>query len=97
MIAGGMLTAGSFFISGFLELEMMKTYAKLPAVGESHIHLLNNLPCHVSVQLSNQTGLIREVAIDGLANMVLTDLSPDVYSLEMEVPLEHFSDVAFQS
>jgi len=93
MIAGGMLTAGSFFISGFLELEMMKTYAKIPAVGESHVHLLNNLPCHVSVQLTNQSGLVREVAIDSLANMVLTDIDPANYELDMEVSPTCLPDV----
>jgi len=85
MIAGGFLTAGAFFISGFLELEMMKTYANVPGVGVSHLHLINNLPCHVSVQLSNQTGLVREVAIESLANMVITDLEPNQFSLDMEV------------
>jgi len=85
MTAGGILTACSFFISGFLELEMMKTYAKIPTVGTSHIHFLNNIPCHVSLQLSNNTGLIHEQAIDALENLVLRDLDPGKYSLDMEV------------
>jgi len=85
MIAGGFLTAGAFFISGFLELEMMKTYAKIPTAGVSHLHILNNLPCHVSIQLSNETGLVREVAVESLANMVIMDLEPNKFSLDMEV------------
>eukprot|EP00092_Neocalanus_flemingeri_P007656 GFUD01008266.1.p1 GENE.GFUD01008266.1~~GFUD01008266.1.p1 ORF type:complete len:713 (-),score=214.65 GFUD01008266.1:317-2455(-) len=85
MTAGGILTAASFFISGFLELEMMKTYAKIPAVGFSEIHFMNNIPCHVSLQLSNGTGLVQEEAIDKLENMVLRNLEPGKYSLDMEV------------
>jgi len=85
MTAGGILTACSFFISGFLELEMMKTYAKIPAVGSSHLHFMNNIPCHVSLQLSNDTGLVHEEAMDALENLVLRDLEPGQYSLDMEV------------
>jgi len=85
MTVGGILTAAAFFVSGFLELEMMKTYAKIPAVGFSDIHFMNNIPCHVSLQLSNSTGLVHEEAIDALENMVLRDLEPGKYSLDMEV------------
>ena len=85
MTVGGILTALSFFISGFLEIEMMKTYAKIPAVGFSDIHFMNNIPCHVSLQLSNATGLVHEEAIDALENMVLRNLDPGKYSLDMEV------------
>merc|ERR1719244_736630 len=85
MTAGGILTACSFFTSGFLELEMMKTYAKIPAVGSSHLHFMNNIPCHVSLQLSNDTGLVHEEAMDALENLVLRDLEPGQYSLDMEV------------
>ena len=85
MTAGGILTACSFFISGFLELEMAKTYAKIPAVGSSHLHFMNNIPCHVSLQLSNGTGLVYEEAMDSLENLVLHDLDPGQYSLDMEV------------
>jgi len=85
MSVGGILTAFSFFISGFLELEMMKTYAKIPAAGFSDIHFMNNIPCHVSIQLSNDTGLVREEAIDSLENLVLRNLEPGKYSLDMEV------------
>jgi len=85
MTVGGILTAGAFFISGFLELQMMKTYAKMPAAGFSDIHFMNNIPCHVSLQLSNATGLVHEEAIDSLENMVLRDIEPGKYSLDMEV------------
>jgi hypothetical protein len=32
MSVGGLLTASSFFISGILEYEMMKTYAKVSII-----------------------------------------------------------------
>ena len=57
---------------------MMKTYAKISTVGTSHIHFLNNILCHVSLQLSNNTGLIHEQAIDALENLVLRDRSKEV-------------------
>jgi len=63
----------------------MKTYAKIPAVGSSHLHFMNNIPCHVSLQLSNASGLVHDEAIDALENMVLRDLEPGKYSLDMEV------------
>jgi len=85
MTVGGILTGAAFFISGFLEIEMMKTYAKIPAVGSSHLHFMSNIPCHVSLQLSNGTGLVHEEAIESLENLVLRDLEPGQYSLDMEV------------
>merc|ERR1719431_2048360 len=85
MTVGGILTGAAFFISGFLEIEMMKTYAKVPAVGSSHLHFMSNIPCHVSLQLSNATGLVHEEAIESLENLVLRDLEPGQYSLDMEV------------
>jgi len=85
MTVGGVLTAAAFFVSGFLEMEMMKTYARIPAVGFSDIHFMNNIPCHVSLQLTNSSGLVHEEAIEGLENMVLKDLQPGRYSLDIEV------------
>jgi len=93
MTVGGILTAAAFFISGFLEIEMMKTYAKVPTVGSSHLHFMNNIPCHVSLQLSNTTGLVHEEAIDALENMVLRDLEPGKYSLDMEVSSTCLPDI----
>jgi len=92
MIVGGLLTSGSFFISGFLELEMMKTYAKIPASGESHLHLLNNLPCNVSINLSNSDALVREVNVDEWSNLAVMDLNPGSLSLNMEVPSDCLPD-----
>jgi len=96
MTVGGILTAAAFFVSGFLEIELMKTYAKVPAVGSSHLHFMNHIPCHVSLQLSNSTGLVHEEAIDALDNMVLRDLEPGKYSLDMEVSPTCLPDIINQ-
>jgi len=93
MTVGGILTAAAFFVSGFLEIELMKTYAKVPAVGSSHLHFMNHIPCHVSLQLSNSTGLVHEEAIDALDNMVLRDLEPGKYSLDIEVSSTCLPDI----
>jgi len=93
MVVGGMLTAASFVISGFLELNMMKTYADLPSHLESHVHLMNNLPCHVSVQISNYTGFVNEVSIEGFDNLVITDLVESTYTLDMEVSPSCLPDI----
>jgi len=86
MTAGGMLTAASFFISGFLELEMAKTYAKLPVMGESHLHLMNNLPCHVNLRITNETGIIRDTGIEEMSNVVLRNLAPNAtFMVDMQV------------
>jgi len=50
---GGLCVAGSFVISGFLEIEMSKTYAKVPIEGESHLYMVNSLPCPVNVQFES--------------------------------------------
>jgi len=55
MCFGGILCALSFVISGILELELQKTYAKIPATGLSDIHLMNNIPCTVQISLANYT------------------------------------------
>ena len=87
MCAGGFLTAASFFISGFLELQMQKTYAKIPTMSESHLHLMNNLPCHVSIRISNETGIVSDIGIDEMDNMVLRDLNAPngIFDVDMKV------------
>jgi len=89
MTAGGILTASSFIISGMLELEMEKTYAKIPMVGEAHLNVMNSLPCHVILRLTNGTDNLNVVQDgitieDGMAN-VLKSISPGTYSLEAEI------------
>jgi len=88
MTAGGLLTASSFIISGFLELQMEKTYAKIPVIGEAHLNVMNSLPCHVALVLTNGTNanIVQDgITIEnGMAN-VLKDITPGTYSLEAQV------------
>ena len=74
MTFGGLLTASAFIISGILELQMMKTYAKVPMAGEAHLHVMNSLPCHVAMQLTNGSGLIAETVIKVDKDLGLPDV-----------------------
>ena len=85
MCFGGILCAVSFVISGILELELQKTYAKIPAQGSSDIHLMNNIPCTVRVSLMGGPGQLDE-EIMSLENHILRDIdSNGSYSLKMSV------------
>merc|ERR1712076_13796 len=85
MSVGGIITAISFFASGFLELNMHDTYAKIPTEGMSNIHFMNSLPCMVSLQLHNNDGLMQEYTINGLENFVVENIEHGKYLLDMEV------------
>jgi len=96
MCAGGFLTAASFFISGFLELQMQKTYEKVPHVGEAHMHFMNNLPCHVNVRVTNDIGAIigDDIGVDALSNAFMRDITPGVeYTVDMEVSVSCLPDI----
>lgn len=45
LTAGGMLAAISFGISGFVELELEKTYPILPSDNQAHVRFFNSFPC----------------------------------------------------
>ena len=85
MSVGGIITALSFFASGFLELNMHDTYAKIPVEGMANIHFMNGLPCQVSLQLHNNGGLIQEYNINSLENFVVENIEHGKYLLDMEV------------
>merc|ERR1711976_361237 len=85
MAVGGIITACSFFVSGFLELQMQDTYAKVPHEGFSNIHLMNSLPCVVSIELHNENGLVHEETIMELHNHVIYNLEAGHYMLDMQV------------
>ena len=85
MSVGGIITALSFFASGFLELNMHDTYAKIPTEGMSNIHFMNSLPCMVSLQLHNNDGLKHEYTINSLENFVVENIEHGKYLLDMEV------------
>lgn len=85
MAVGGIITALSFFASGFLELRMQETYAKIPAEGFSNVHVMNSIPCMVSVQLHNGTGLVYEDTVSELHNHVIYNIEAGKYLLDIQV------------
>ena len=85
MCFGGILCALSFVISGILELELQKTYAKIPAAGLSDLDLMNNIPCSVQISLMGGTEQLDE-EIFSLKNHILRNIESDgMYSLKMSV------------
>jgi len=82
MTVGGILTAGSFFLSGFLELNLQPTYAKLPALSESHVFVVNSLPCNISVQL-DRNGHTHDFMVPSLASFVKDQIDPEVYNVKV--------------
>jgi len=83
MTVGGILTAASFFISGFLELELQKTYANVPTELESHIFVVNSLPCNISVQLE-RNGHTHDFMVPSLASFVKDQIDPEVYNVKVK-------------
>ena len=82
---GGILCAASFVISGILELELQKTYAVIPGETSSDVHLMNNIPCLVTVNINKGSTDITE-EIEGLGNKILHGLTPGSdYTMEMTV------------
>jgi len=84
IVTGGMFTATAFFISGFLELELSKTYGLVPQTGESHAHVMNLLPCDLSVRISNQSGNYNNhFDISAGLNSIVYDLEQGAYNIEV--------------
>jgi solute carrier family 15 oligopeptide transporter 1 len=83
MVVGGLLTASAFFISGFLELNMMKTYPNIPEDGVSHLNVLNSLNCSLTLKMENESA---PYLIAPSSNLVVTTLKPQLYMLELAVP-----------
>jgi len=84
IVTGGCFTAAAFFISGFLELELAKTYGKMPQPGESHAHVMNLLPCDLNVRISNQNGSYNNhFDITAGLNSIVYDLKTGGYDIEV--------------
>ena len=85
MVTGGFINAAAFFISGFLELQLVKTYDKVPQIGESHAHIMNLLPCDISVRISNETGSTNNYFnIEARLNNIIYDLKPGVHHIKIQ-------------
>lgn len=52
LAAGGILAGLAFLVSGFVELQLEKTYPNYPGPNESHLRLYNGLPCDYSITSS---------------------------------------------
>ena len=82
---GRILCAASFVISGILELELQKTYAVIPGESSSDLHLMNNIPCMVNVNIKQDSSDMTE-EIEELGNKIIRDLSPGTsYTMEFTV------------
>ena len=86
MCLGGILCAVSFVVSGVLELQLQKTYARLPAANTSSLHLMNSLPCPVAVKLLGAGDLVLDQTIADRSSYIAHDLpAAAAYSLQMSV------------
>jgi len=83
MTIGGVIAASAFFISGFLELEMMKTYAKVPAEGTSHLFMMNSLPCTVDVQLMGKDA-VYNFSLPELSELINREMVPGDYTANIQ-------------
>ena len=96
MCFGGILCAVSFVVSGILELELQKTYAKIPAVRLSDVHLMNNIPCSVQISLMGGTERLDEEILS-LENHILRNIeSNGSYRLKMSVDDTCLPDILTQ-
>ena len=88
MVVGGLICAASFVISGVLELELQKTYAKIPDAASklSDINLMSNLPCPVTIKMLDDTNtVVFEDMINSFENKIQHDMNSGSYTLNMEV------------
>ena len=88
MVVGGLICAASFVISGVLELELQKTYAKIPDAASklSDINLMSNLPCPVTIKMLDDTNtVVFEDMINSFENKIQHDMDSGSYTLNMEV------------
>merc|ERR1719361_1415388 len=81
---GGVITAAAFFVSGFLELELEKTYERIPKVGESHLHIMNTIECPLVIKLRQNSELLGAHDIETSLNSVIYDLKPETYQVEVK-------------
>lgn len=77
---GGVLAGVAFIISAIVELQLEKTYAVVPGVGEAQLRIYNGLPCQVSVSFNGATEYIE--SLDRYQNQHLDAILGDMeYSI----------------
>ena len=64
LAAGGVLAGIAFLISGFVELQLEKTYPVFPEANESQIRIFNGLPC--TFELQNFSGTAEQIQLNNL-------------------------------
>ena len=63
---------------------LQQTYGKIPAIGESHAHVMNLLPCDLSLRISNANASFdHHFDISQKMNSIVYDLENGSYDLEV--------------
>ena len=84
IVTGGVLTASAFFISGFLQLVLVNTYEKVPAIGESQSHIMNLLSCDVSVKIFNNESYENSFELLAKMNNIVKELNVGAYTIKVK-------------
>ena len=85
IVTGGVLTGSAFFISGFLQLALVKTNEKVPSIGESQYHIMNLLSCDVSVKIFDNESYENNFELLAKMNIIVNDLSAgEIYTIKVK-------------
>ena len=82
----GVIISCSFFLCGWLELGLQTTYARVPGEGWSSLHLLNTVPCNMTLLLHTpgSQALVHEGTISALNNQVIHNLAAGAYDIRVK-------------
>jgi len=82
MTVGGLITALSFVIAGFLELQVSKTYAQIPEKAESHLYVMNTLPCQIDIMM-DRNGHTVPFSVPASDSFTKIEIDPEEYSVSV--------------
>ena len=82
----GVIISCSFFLCGWLELGLQTTYARVPGEGWSSLHLLNTVPCNMTLLLHTpgSQALVHEGTISALNNQVIHNIAAGAYDIRVK-------------
>ena len=82
----GIIISCSFFLCGWLELGLQTTYARVPGEGWSSLHLLNTVPCNMTLLLHTpgSRALVHEGTISALNNHVIHNIEAGAYDIRVK-------------
>lgn len=63
LVVGGFLASVAFIVAGLVELELEKTYPKLPSEGFAQIRIFNTLNCPVTLTMTEQNIEIKSLSM----------------------------------